>query len=110
MRRQTETTSVLDILNKYGSDYKVIFVGDATMAPYEITHAGGSIEHYNEEAGAVWMQRITDHYDHFAWINPVPRQHWDHGYSIAIVRELTGDRMFPMSVKGLEDAMSHLSK
>lgn len=110
LRRQTETTSVLDILNKYGSDYKVIFVGDATMAPYEITHAGGSIEHYNEEAGAVWMQRITDHYDHFAWINPVPRQHWDHGYSIAIVRELTGDRMFPMSVKGLEDAMSHLSK
>jgi len=109
-RRQAETTPVFDILNKYGSDYKVIFVGDATMAPYEITHTGGSIEHYNEEPGAVWMQRITDHYEHFAWINPVPKQHWEHGYSIAMVRELIGDRMYPMSVKGLEEAMTLLSK
>lgn len=109
-RRQAETTAVFDILNKYSSDYKVIFVGDATMAPYEITHAGGSIEHYNEEAGAVWLQRITAHYDHVAWINPVPRQHWEHGYSISIVRELMEDRMFPMSVNGLEEAMSLLSK
>lgn len=109
-RRQAETTPVLDIMNKYGKDYKVLFVGDATMAPYEITHVGGSIEHYNEEAGAVWMQRLTEHYEHVAWINPVSKQHWDHGYSIAIVRELLGDRMFPMSVNGLEEAMSLLSK
>lgn len=109
-RQQAETTSLFDILNKYGKDYKVLFVGDATMAPYEITHVGGSIEHYNEEAGAVWMQRITDHYEHVVWINPVPKQHWEHGYSIAIVRELLADRMFPMSVNGLEEAMSLLSK
>jgi uncharacterized protein with von Willebrand factor type A (vWA) domain len=109
-RRQAETTAIFDVLNKYGRDYKVLFVGDATMAPYEITHVGGSIEHYNEEAGAIWMQRLTEHYEHVAWINPVPKQHWEHGYSIAIVRELVADRMFPMSVKGLEQAMSLLSK
>jgi uncharacterized protein with von Willebrand factor type A (vWA) domain len=109
-RRQAETTSVFDIIHKYGKDYKIVFVGDATMAPYEITHTGGSIEHYNEEAGALWMQRITDHYDHLVWINPVPKQHWAHGYSIEIVRQLVGDRMFPMSVKGLEEAMQVLSK
>ncbi|HBX36051.1 MAG TPA: hypothetical protein DEG76_01560 [Pseudohongiella sp.] len=109
-RRHGETTSLHDLMNKYGKDYKVIFVGDATMAPYEITHAGGSIEHYNEEPGAVWMERMTDHYEHLAWINPVPEKHWEHGYSIAIVRQLIGDRMYPMSVKGLEQAMQKLSK
>tara|TARA_R110002072_G_scaffold4663_3_gene32473 strand:- start:92955 stop:94133 length:1179 start_codon:yes stop_codon:yes gene_type:complete len=109
-RRQTETTSVFDIIHKYGRDYKVIFVGDATMAPYEITHVGGSIEHYNDEAGATWMERISDHYEHLAWINPVPEQHWEHGYSIAVVRQLLADRMYPMSVKGLEQAMQQLSK
>lgn len=109
-RRQAETTPLFDILHKYGKDYKVIFVGDATMAPYEITHVGGSIEHYNEEAGATWMQRLTDNFDHVAWINPVPREHWEHGYSIAVVRQLLEDRMYPLSVKGLEEAMSYLSK
>lgn len=109
-RRQAETTPLFDILHKYGKDYKVIFVGDATMAPYEITHAGGSIEHYNEEAGAIWMQRLTDNFEHIAWINPVPKQHWEHGYSIAVVRQLLEDRMYPLSVKGLEEAMSSLSK
>ena len=109
-RRQAETTPLFDILHKYGKDYKVIFVGDATMAPYEITHVGGSIEHYNEEAGAAWMQRLTDNFDHIAWINPVPREHWEHGYSIAVVRQLLEDRMYPLSVKGLEEAMSSLSK
>ncbi len=109
-RRQAETTPLFDILHKYGKDYKVIFVGDATMAPYEITHVGGSIEHYNEEAGATWMQRLTDNFDHIAWINPVPREHWEHGYSIAVVRQLLEDRMYPLSVKGLEEAMTYLSK
>ena len=80
------------------------------MAPYEITHVGGSIEHYNEEAGATWMQRLTDNFDHIAWINPVPREHWEHGYSIAVVRQLLEDRMYPLSVKGLEEAMTYLSK
>lgn len=109
-RRQAETTPLFDILHKYGKDYKVIFVGDATMAPYEITHVGGSIEHYNEEAGATWMQRLTDNFDHIAWINPVPKEHWEHGYSIAVVRQLLEDRMYPLSVKGLEEAMTYLSK
>lgn len=109
-RRQAETTPLFDILHKYSKDYKVIFVGDATMAPYEITHVGGSIEHYNEEAGVVWMQRLTENFDHVAWINPVPKEHWEHGYSIAVVRQLLEDRMYPMSVKGLEEAMTQLSK
>lgn len=109
-RRHAETTPLYDVMNKYGSDYKVVFVGDATMAPYEITQAGGSIEHYNDEAGAVWMQRMTRHYEHLVWINPVPKQHWDHAHSISLVRQLIDDRMFPMTVEGLEQAMRALSR
>ncbi|MEX0619863.1 MAG: VWA domain-containing protein [Pseudohongiellaceae bacterium] len=109
-RRLTETTPLFDILHKYGSDYKVIFVGDATMAPYEITHVGGSLEHYNEEPGAFWMQRLTETYDHLVWINPTPREYWQHSYSINLVKELTEERMFPLSVKGLEDAMANLAR
>ena len=109
-RRHAETTSTFELINTYTKDYKVIFVGDATMAPYEITHAGGSIEHYNEEAGAVWCQRITDAFEHFAWLNPTPKEYWQHSYSIEIVKELVEDRMFPLSVKGLEEAMALLTK
>ena len=109
-RRHAETTSTFDILHKYSKDYKVIFVGDATMAPYEVTHVGGSIEHYNEEAGAVWMKRLTDVFDHVVWINPTPKDFWEHSYSIEVVRELMEDRMFPLSVKGLEEAMTLLTK
>jgi len=109
-RRHAETTSTFELVNTYTKDYKVIFVGDATMAPYEITHAGGSIEHYNEEAGAVWCQRITDAFEHFVWLNPTPKEYWQHSYSIEIVKELVEDRMFPLSVKGLEEAMALLTK
>ena len=109
-RRHAETTPTFDLINKYTKDYKIIFVGDATMAPYEITHVGGSIEHYNEEAGAIWLRRLTDSYNHMAWINPTPKDYWEHSYSIEIVRELTKDRMFPLSVKGLEEAMALLAK
>lgn len=109
-RRHAETTSTFELINTYTKDYKVIFVGDATMAPYEITHAGGSIEHYNEEAGAVWCQRITDAFEHFVWLNPTPTEYWQHSYSIEIVKELVEDRMFPLSVKGLEEAMALLTK
>ena len=109
-RRHAETTSTFDILNKYSKDYKVIFVGDATMAPYEITHAGGSIEHYNEEAGAVWLKRIEEAFNHLVWVNPTPKDFWEHSYSIEIVKELMEDRMFPLTVKGLEDAMALLTK
>ena len=109
-RRHAETTSVFEIMNKYSKDYKVIFVGDATMAPYEITHVGGSIEHYNEEAGAIWMKRLHDSFDNIVWINPTPKDYWEHSYSIEIVKELMEDKMFPLTVKGLEDAMSFLAK
>ena len=109
-RRHAETTSVFDVMNKYSKDYKVIFVGDATMAPYEITHVGGSIEHYNEESGAVWMKRINNSFDNIVWINPTPKDYWEHSYSIEIVKELMEDRMFPLTVKGLENAMGFLAK
>jgi len=109
-RRMAETTSTWDILHKYAADYKVIFVGDATMAPYEITHAGGSIEHYNEEAGATWMQRISETFEHLVWLNPTPKDYWQHSYSIDLVRQLVEQRMFPLSVKGLEEAMTVLTR
>ena len=109
-RRHAETTSTFDIINKYSKDYKVIFVGDATMAPYEVTHIGGSIEHYNEEAGATWMSRLTDHFDNIVWINPTPQEYWEHSYSIEVVKELLEDRMFSLSVSGLENAMKLLVK
>ncbi len=109
-RRHAETTPLFEIMNKYSKDYKVIFVGDATMAPYEITHVGGSIEHYNEEAGAIWMKRINDSFDNIVWINPTPKDYWEHSYSIEIVKELMENKMFPLTVKGLEDAMGVLVK
>ncbi len=109
-RRMAETTSTWDILHKYSADYKVIFVGDATMAPYEITHAGGSIEHYNEEAGALWMQRLYETFAHLIWLNPTPKDFWQHSYSIDIVRQLIDDRMFPLTVKGLEEGMTLLAR
>ncbi|MDG2141770.1 MAG: hypothetical protein P8K27_09770 [Gammaproteobacteria bacterium] len=109
-RRHSETTSTYEILNKYAKDYKVIFVGDATMAPYEITHIGGSIEHYNEEAGASWLKRIEEQFEHMVWINPTPKDYWEHSYSIEIVKELVENRMFPLTVKGLEEAMTLLTK
>ncbi|MCI5108060.1 MAG: hypothetical protein MRY76_15255 [Pseudomonadales bacterium] len=109
-RRHAETTPTWDILHKYSKDYKVIFVGDATMAPYEISHVGGSIEHYNEEAGAVWMDRVAETFEHLVWINPTPKKYWEHSYSIQLVRELIDDRMFPLTVKGLEEAMTLLTK
>ncbi len=109
-RRHAETTSTFDVINKYSKDYKVIFVGDATMAPYEVTHIGGSIEHYNEEAGATWMSRLTDHFDNMVWINPTPQEYWEHSYSIEVVKELLEDRMFSLSVSGLENAMKLLVK
>ncbi|WP_097461625.1 vWA domain-containing protein [Mangrovitalea sediminis] len=110
IRRVSESTSTWDILHKYTPDYKVIFVGDASMAPYEITHPGGSIEHWNEEAGAVWMQRVTDHFDKVIWLNPLPEQYWGSGGSLGIARQLVGDHMFPMTLEGLEAGMRFLSR
>src|SRR5690554_780856 len=110
IRRMNETTSTWDILHKYSSDYKVIFVGDATMAPYEISHPGGSIEHWNQEAGATWFQRITDHFRKVVWINPLPEGYWGTGGSLAMTKQLVNHHMYPLTVEGLESAMKHLSK
>ncbi|MBK8971494.1 MAG: VWA domain-containing protein [Hahellaceae bacterium] len=110
LRRNNESTSLFDILHKYGSDYKVIFVGDASMAPYEITHPGGSIEHWNEEAGAVWMQRMTEKFDKVIWLNPLPENYWGDGGSLGITRQLLSDHMFPLTIEGLERGMKYLSK
>ena len=109
-RRFSERTPTWDVLHKFGHDYKVIFVGDASMSPYEITHPGGSVEHFNEEAGAAWMQRIANTYPAAAWLNPVPEQHWGYSQSIALMRQLLGDRMFPLTLDGLDDAMRELSR
>ncbi len=110
IRRHNQRTPLLDVMHKYSHDYKVIFVGDASMSPYEILQPGGSVEHWNEEAGSVWMQRLRDVYDKVAWINPVPRDEWHYTHSVGVVRELMEDHMYPLTLGGLEDAMGYLSK
>ncbi len=109
-RRFSERSNTWDILHKYGHDYKLIFVGDASMSPYEITHPGGSVEHFNEEAGVTWMQRLTNTYPAAAWLNPVPEQQWGYSQSVKIIRELMSDRMYPLTVDGLSDAMKELTR
>ena len=109
-RRNNERLPLGQILHKYAADYKLIFVGDATMSPYEITYPGGSVEHFNEEAGAVWIQRLLDVYPKAAWINPTPLDRWKYHESISVTRQLMGDRMFPLTLSGLEKAMSALAK
>ena len=109
-RRMQERIETLDILNRYNHEYKVIFVGDATMAPYEITHAGGSVEHWNEEAGAIWMQRVMDTYDRVVWINPTLENTWEYSTSVALARKLVDDQMYPLTVRGIEDGMNFLTK
>lgn len=107
-RRHSEKTPTMDIAHKYGSDYKLIFVGDATMSPYEIVYAGGSVEHWNEEPGAVWMQRLLTTYPKAVWLNPEPKQRWDFTPSTKLVRELMDDRMYPLTIAGLDEAIKAL--
>jgi uncharacterized protein with von Willebrand factor type A (vWA) domain len=109
-RRFTERTPTWDVLHKYGHDYKLVFVGDASMSPYEISHAGGSVEHYNEEAGAAWMERLVSTYPAAAWLNPIPRPHWGYSHSIGMIRELMRGRMFELTLDGLDEAMRELSR
>jgi len=109
-RRQNERLYTEDIINKYSSDYKIIMIGDATMAPYEITNPGGSIEHWNEEAGAIWMKRLVDVYEKVVWLNPVPQEHWEYSASVEITRTLIEDNMFPLTLRGLEEGMAYLGK
>ena len=109
-RRMAERLPTLEILNKYSGDYKVVFVGDATMAPYEITHAGGSVEHWNEEPGAAWMGRFGEIYDKVIWLNPTPQETWEYSSSVMMTQELVGGNMYPLTIKGLEEGMSQFSK
>ena len=109
-RRIGCTPPTFEILNKYAHDYKVVFVGDATMAPYEITHAGGSVEHWNEEPGAVWINRFATLYDKLIWINPTPQETWEYSNSVAMTRELVNGKMYPLTIRGLEEGMSALTK
>ncbi len=107
-RRHAERVSTLDIIHKYGSDYKLIFVGDATMSPYEIVYAGGSVEHWNEEPGAVWIKRLLNTYNKAVWLNPEPRERWDFTPSVKLTREIMEDRMFPLTIAGLDEGIKAL--
>jgi uncharacterized protein with von Willebrand factor type A (vWA) domain len=108
-RRHSVRTPLMDVLHKYSADYKLILVGDATMSPYEIHYPGGSVEHWNEEAGSTWMQRLLDTYPKAIWLNPEPQQRWEYTPSIRMMSELMEERMFPLTVRGLEEAMRELS-
>src|ERR1700677_4813312 len=109
-RRWTETTPTWDVLHTYPHDYKVIFVGDASMSPYEIVAAGGSVEHYNEETGQAWMRRVLATYPSCVWLNPVPEHEWDTTASIRLMRQLLGGRMYPLTLEGLDGAMRELGR
>ncbi|OIP14108.1 MAG: hypothetical protein AUK50_12420 [Comamonadaceae bacterium CG2_30_57_122] len=109
-RRFAEKFPTWDIVRKYNKDYKLIFIGDATMSPYEILQPGGSVEYSNEETGAEWIGRLTHAYPQFAWINPELQGVWQYRQSIGIVQQLMSGRMYPLTLKGLEEAMRHLSK
>ena len=99
-----------DLIHKYPSDYKIILIGDATMAPYEITTPGGSIEHWNEEAGALWVKRLVDIYEKVIWLNPVHQENWEYSASVELTRSLIEDNMFPLTLRGLEESMAYLGK
>jgi uncharacterized protein with von Willebrand factor type A (vWA) domain len=109
-RRHTDKTTTWQVLHTFPHDYKVIFVGDASMSPYEIVYPGGSVEHWNEESGEVWMKRTLDIYHKAVWLNPVPEKHWDYTPSIQIVRQIMSDRMFPLTLDGLDRAMRELNR
>ena len=109
-RRWSERIDTWDVLHTYPSDYKVIFVGDASMSPYEITVAGGSVEHMNEEAGAIWLDRVTNIYESAVWLNPVKARHWELTPSIKMVQQLFSDRMFPLTLEGIDGAMRELMR
>ena len=109
-RRYTNKIDTWQVLHTYPADYKVIFIGDASMSPYEITVPGGSVEHMNEEPGAVWLKRVTDTYKHAVWLNPVDERHWDWTPSIGMIRQLLEGRMFPLTLDGLDAAMRSLMR
>jgi uncharacterized protein len=109
-RRHNEKFPTWDVLHKFPHDYKVIFVGDATMSPYEITYPGGSVEHWNEEAGAIWLDRVAQIYEHVVWLNPVAEKHWEYTPSIGLVQQVLSNRMYPLTLGGLDQAMRELNR
>ena len=109
-RRHAERFSTWDVIRKYPPDYKLIFVGDATMSPYEILQAGGSVEYNNAEAGAVWLKRLIEQFPKFVWLNPEPEGLWEYRQSISVINQIVKTRMYPVTIAGLESAMRLLSK
>ena len=109
-RSAEDIISTWDVIRKYGSDYRVLFVGDASMSPYEIAYAGGSIEHWNEEAGALWLDRITSHFDSVAWLNPENKNIWNSSASNKMIREIFEEKMYELNLSGIEEAMKTLSR
>lgn len=107
-RRHTESLSTAELLRRYGADHRLFIVGDACMSPYEITMPGGSVEHWNEEAGAVWLQRLQRGFPHCVWLNPDSPEYWDHVASTRVLRELMQDRMYPLTPRGIESAIDQL--
>ncbi|MEH3120102.1 MAG: VWA domain-containing protein [Methylorubrum populi] len=107
-RRHDERIPLLDVIRTYPSDCRVVFVGDASMSPYEIARPGGSVEHWNEEAGEVWLGRLLDHFPKAVWLNPIPVEHWAYTQSVGMVRRIFSDRMFPLTLEGLDGAMRAL--
>ena len=109
-RRDATSLSTWELLRTYGPDYKLVFVGDATMSPYEVIQPGGSVEHWNEEAGRVWIERLTGHFRRSAWLNPAREDYWGYTHSIALLRDLMANRMYPLTLRGLDDMTRELSR
>ena len=109
-RRWSERTPMMDILHKYPHDYKVVFVGDASMSPYEINYPGGSVEHWNDESGETWLRRLIEVYHASVWLNPIPEKNWGHGQSIQMMKAIFENRMFPLTLDGLDKAMRELTR
>ena len=110
IRRHNQRTALHDVMHKFGHDYKVVIVGDASMSPYEIVQPGGSVEHWNEEPGAIWLERMRSTYEKCVWLNPVPEDEWQYTQSISITNQLMEQKMYPLTLAGLEQAMGFLSK
>jgi uncharacterized protein with von Willebrand factor type A (vWA) domain len=109
-RRFHERIPTWEVLRTYPADYKLIFVGDASMSPYEIAYPGGAVEHWNEEAGQAWIERLTDTWPHAAWLNPVDKRAWSYTHSIDMIRQIMDDRMYPLTLEGLDQAMQALNR
>ena len=109
-RRHSEQTPPWEVLRRYGGDWRTIFVGDATMSPYEVAMPGGSVEHWNEEAGAVWLRRACETWEKSVWLNPVAERYWGYSPSVGMINEIMGERMYPLTLEGLESAMRELAR